>query len=77
MHVEYLFKLVCDHSEGFEDGIRGPSDGDDSLRTVSFWDVDASAALQDTKVKSQDLFGVTYYSIKHLTNILNVVHFSK
>lgn len=41
----YLLKLVRDHRESLENGVRRPGDGDYPLRTVPLWDVDAGAAL--------------------------------
>ena len=41
----YLLQLEGDHGEGGEDGVRGPCDGDDPLRTGALRDVDACTAL--------------------------------
>lgn len=45
MYARYLFKLVCDHGEGLEDGICGSGDGNYPLWAVSLRDVDACTAL--------------------------------
>ena len=44
--VTYFFELFTDHCEGFEDGVGGAGDGDDSLRTRRVRDIDFGTALK-------------------------------
>lgn len=45
-HISHLLEFVGDHGKSLEDGIGGAGDGHNSLRAVSFRDVDSCPALQ-------------------------------
>lgn len=54
-----LLQFLNDHGEGFENRGGGSREGYDPLRTVAFWDVDASTALHRQRYKSVQCYHIT------------------